>query len=160
MSRTALIGPNAADILRVCTDLPPDEIEQIEAFTGRPFDPVAIAESMLKQAWLHGLVDAESDEILVVGCLYLITPSTYRTCFLATNRAWQEYGKEVTLASVDMLAKVLATHRHARFETLCLAKRTLAQRWYEMIGLKLESTLPEYGANGEDAVLYVKTNRR
>jgi hypothetical protein len=44
-----------------------------------------------------------------------------------------------------------------RIETVCLANRRLAQRWYSIIGLEKESTLKGFCIDGSDAVMYVAT---
>jgi predicted Zn-dependent protease len=78
---------------------------------------------------------------------------------LATERAWAEFGAEVTQHCKEVVDKVAGSDEFIRIETVCLASRQKATDWYPSIGLEFESTLQSYGVNGENAVMYVRTNQ-
>jgi hypothetical protein len=159
--KTEITDMTLVDALVVCKGLPEDEIRQIEAFTGGRFDPEEVALSVKNNPtnlkWTCRVI--ETGEPLVVAGYTPIGPSLWRSFMLANARAWDEYGGEVTLHSRDTLEKLARGNPNIRLETICLAEREQAQRWYKRIGLKYESTLQSYGANGENAVMYVKTLR-
>ena len=75
---------------------------------------------------------------------------------LATNKAWDQFGKEVTKYARDTLNDLVRGQQHIRIETLCLEEREKARAWYPQIGLQYESTLAGYGAKGQSAVIYTK----
>lgn len=147
------------DLLLVCTSLPEDEIEQIEAFTGNIFDPEEVAVQIYVADGLKwtGRVE-ETNEPVVVAGYFKVGASIWRSFMLANERAW-EFGGEVTLHVKAAIEKIAQGNEHIRLETVCLEKRKLAQRWYKRIGLEYESTMKGYGVGGEDAVMYVKVNK-
>jgi hypothetical protein len=140
-------------ILLVCSDLPAEERAVVEAITGEAYnsDAAAIrASNFPGPAWA---IEADGMPI-VVGGFIPQRKGVYQTWFYATNTAWERHGRRVTWIVRDLILRMLVEHAH-RIETVTLADRSRARRWYETIGLQHESTLPGYGASREDAVLYV-----
>lgn len=153
--KTELTHTTLVDCLVVGKGLPQSEIDQIEAFSGRPFSVEEIAMTLMGTGTLKWtVIETATREPLVVGGFVQVGPARWQTFFLATQRAWDEHGVEITKHSAEMLKKVFAEHENARIETFCLAGRQQACDWYEKIGLTYESTLKGYGAHGESAVLY------
>lgn len=156
--KTGMCETTLVDLLMVCDDLPVSEIQQIEAFSGSAFDSEATAlqvMSMTGHRWT--CYDLASSEPLVVAGFNRIGATIWRSFMLATNKAWDEHGVEITLHCRRAVKDLMRGQQHIRLETMCLQSRTKARNWYPSIGLEYESTLPAYGANGETAVLYVKT---
>lgn len=150
--------PTLLDTMIVCNGLPEDEIMQIQAFTGCQYDAEAFAcESWSSRGPKLAIVN-EQNEALVVGGFIPQRPGVYRSWFLARGAAW-ERGAEVTQVTHALVQSCLDSGAH-RLETLCLASRAKAQRWYTRVGLQKESTLHKFGAGGEDAVLYVATREK
>lgn len=155
--KTEVANATIIDALVVARGLPPEEIEQIEAFAGS-FDLQKVAMGVISEsvvAWVIRYVD--SKEPVAVGGLIQVGRNIWRTWFFATPRAWDDVGREVTLHTARKLKEILAEQDHIRVETVCLAKRKKARDWYERVGLTYESTMAAYGVNGENAVMYVKT---
>lgn len=158
MKKTAIRPTMLIDVITVCNDLPEDEIEQIEAFSEYAFDPqdmAVLVMSMPCTKWTG--YDVETGVPIVVAGFAQIGPSLYRSFMLASNLAWAEYGVQVTIACRRAVKELIKGKQHIRLETMCLASRDKARAWYLRIGLEYESTLPAYGAAGETAVLYTKT---
>lgn len=158
--KTILTDTTMVDLLVVCKSLPEDEIEQIEAFTGTEFDVESIAVSTYNipgPRWTCRI--AETGEPLVVAGYMQVGASIWRSYMLANERAWKEYGGEVTHHVKEVIENLARGQEHIRLETIALASRDRARRWYERVGLEYEGTLHCYGAGGEDAVMYVKVHK-
>lgn len=146
--RTLRLG----DAIYVCGGLPPDDFAQLEAF-GFPLGLDALAVlcyGLPGQKWTF----ASARYPLVIGGFVPQRPGVVSSWFLATLEAWHEHGAAVTEMAAERLAWAHANGAH-RIETVCLASREKARRWYERIGLKFESTLKGYCVDGSDAVMYV-----
>lgn len=155
--KTTITDMTLVDAIVVGRALPRDEIEQIEAFSDETFSVESLAVQLFSAPgpkWT--LRVEETGEPMVVAGLIPVGPNVWRTWFLANQRAWDEYGREVTVQTAKTLKKLLENVDQVRVETLCLATRKRAQEWYKAIGLTYESTLHGYGVNGEAAVMYVK----
>lgn len=158
MRKTIIGDTSLVDVLVVCSDLPQDEIEQIEAFSGFAFDAQDVAVQIITAPGLcWTCYDKDTKEPLVVAGFTPIGATLWRSFMLASNKAWAEYGIEVTLHCRRAVKNLVKGKQNIRLETMCLASRDKARAWYPSIGLEYESTLPAYGAAGETAVLYVKT---
>jgi hypothetical protein len=146
------------DAIVVLKALPQNEIEQIEAFSGVEFDVETMAMQLMNQngpKWTCRII--ETREPLVVAGFIQIGTTIWRSFMLANERAWAEFGFEVTIHARKAVRLVVKDQEHVRLETVCLATRKTAQEWYPKIGLAYESTLLGYGVNGESAVLYTLT---
>ena len=80
----------------------------------------------------------------------------WRSFMLPGDRTFTEFGGEVTRHTADVMDKLATSDPYIRIETICLAERELVRAWYPKIGLNYESTMPNYGAHGENAVMYTK----
>lgn len=158
--RTILTEVTIVDLLTVCMSLPEDEIKQIEAFTGNAFDPEQTAVDIFVSGGMKWTCRVEeTGEPLVVAGYSQVGVNVWRSFMLASEHAWEEFGGEVSHHVIEVMALVAQGKEHIRLETICLSTRKLAQRWYKRIGLTLESKMQSYGVGGEDAVMYVKTNK-
>lgn len=157
-TKTGIRETTLVDVLIVCKDLPQDEIEQIEAFSGGKFDPEITALQVMSMTGLRWTCyELKSNEPLVVAGFNRVGTKIWRSFMLASNQAWVEHGTEVTMHCRRAVIDLVRGQQHIRLETMCLASRDKARNWYPSIGLEYESHLPAYGAAGETAVLYVKT---
>ena len=156
--KTGVRETTLVDLLMVCADLPQDEIDQIEAFAGSTFNPETVALQVMSMSGLRWTCyELESNQPIVVAGFNRITATGWRSFMLASNTAWAAHGVEVTLHCRRAVKDLAQGRQHFRLETMCLASRSKARNWYPSIGLEYESRLPAYGAGGETAVLYVKT---
>ncbi len=147
-----------AGALNVCHALPESEREVYEVLGGEKYNCDAAA----AQAWgapgLKWLFMADREPI-AIGGFTPMSPSTYRTWFYATERAWEQHGKGLTVEVARLIDWILDEEMVYRVETVTLASQTRARAWYEKIGLQQESTLRGFGAGGADAVMYVAVRR-
>ena len=150
--KCSLYTPHLTDAIFVAERIPVDEIQQVEAFTGIPYDAEQLA------LWFHGtqfkIACQDSTSPIALCGFSSVGPGVYRTFFLATEYAWSEHGKELTHLTRSGMQEIIAREGIRRLETLCLASRKRAQTWYKMLGLVYESTLKSYASNGEDAVMF------
>lgn len=144
------------DILIVGCDLPQEEKDQIVAFGGAEFDHQRIAAlcwQLPGPKW--SFVKADGTPI-VTGGLTRLHKGVYRSWFMASPEAWsQTNAGGVTRCTIEVIQGMLKSDHVHRIETLVLASREKARAWYNKVGLEYESTLRNYGVNGEDAALYV-----
>lgn len=151
---------NLGDILYVACQLRDDEWEQHCKMSGSADMDALVARcyNYAGPKWTY--VDDEAEEgetrALVVGGAVPHRPGVYSSWFLASKYAWANYGAELTGMARERMFHVLDSGAH-RIETVCLASRKLAQRWYKTVGLRQESTLEAYCADGSDAVMFVAT---
>ena len=157
MRNTEIRDTSLIDVLVVCNDLPDDEIEQIQAFSGIAFDAQDTAVQIMTLAgfkWTCCVKEAGNP--LVVAGFIPIGGNVWRSFMLASSAGWAEHGVEITLHCRRAVKNLVQGEQYIRLETLCLASRNKARMWYPKIGLEYESTLKGYGVNGENAVLYTK----
>lgn len=155
-AKCRLANPTISDVLSVAYDLPQDEIDQLEAFSGKPFDPEEVSLWLINGLQHKWGIYAEGQPI-VVGGVGSCGPNNWRTMFLARNGCWDKHAKEITAKTRYCMYNILDLAENTRIETVCLESRKRAQAWYRVVGLRKESILSCYGANGESAVMYVKT---
>lgn len=133
-----------------------EERELFRANTGQEFDHeeflVSLAE--IAEHGYHHIMWAGEKPIALVGFIPQ-RPGSLRTWFIAPDDVWEEHGRDLTDACQKLITDLLDQKLAHRIETVTLAKREKARAWYERIGLTYESTLRGYGANGEEAVMYV-----
>ena len=156
--KTALTDCNLVDILVVGRALPQEEIEQIVAFSGDEFDIQQIAVQIMSANNPRWCIRVkETGEPLVAAGMQQIGSNIWRTWFFATQSAWDDYGREITVHTAKTRKLMTEEQEYMRIETVCLATRKLAQEWYTAVGMEYESTMHGYGVNGESAVMYVST---
>lgn len=149
-----LRDPTLLDVLAMCLQMPAEERQQYEAFTGVPYDP----DSAAVEAWSWGgprwaAVD-ENDVPAAVGGFIRQRKGVYRTWFFAPESMWPVHGRELTRVVRRLISAMLASDAH-RIETIALASRKRACQWYSTIGLWQESVQRGYGVGGEDAAVFV-----
>lgn len=152
-AKCELYDPSLVDAIYVAQELPDDEIEQIEKFTGQKFEPELTALWFWNTSFKIGCRDSDGFPLAVCGFTPM-GPGVYRTFFLATTEAWEKHGRELTAHTMTGMRDIMARENIRRVETLCLASRKQAQQWYKILGLEYESTFRRFAANGEDAVMY------
>lgn len=144
-------------IVKIAEELPPGERKLFTALTGTAFD---VQEFMMTLAEIVGDTPHQytfwaGDRAIAAGGFLPQRPGVFRTWFMAPQWAWDEHGRDLTEACQTAMDQMFNAKLAHRIETVTLVDRTEARAWYERIGLTFESTLRGYGANGEDAVMYV-----
>jgi hypothetical protein len=146
-------NPNLGDFVAVCLQLPADEREQFEAFTGNPYDPGQVAAAFSLRAGPSWVITADEIPIVVAG-FDLIRPGVWQDWLFSTPQAWDaQHWRSVTKICRKAMDALLRGDAH-RLQCVSLASRIHAHRWYRPLGLELEGTLRGYGVNGEDALMF------
>ena len=157
--KTYLSEQTIADLLIVLKALPEAERKVVEALDGEEFNVDRKALSLANMPGpKYTIRIKETGEPLVVAGLVQVGAITWRTWFYANQRAWDEFGREVTVHTAKTRKELFKGVEHGRIETVTLAShRPEVFEWYEACGMQYESTMHGYGVNGESAVMYVST---
>jgi hypothetical protein len=149
--------PWLVDFLKVCANMPQDEREQLEAFTGEPYSIDGAAVGNFQVAGPKWVIKADNEPI-VIGGFVPQRPGVWRDFMLTTPGAWEKHWFPITrIARRAMNAMFLSKQAH-RLECIApaprLAARSAIEDWYRVLGYTREATLYGYCANGADAVLF------
>ena len=150
-------NPLLLDYIKVCIRMPQDEREQLEAFTGYPYDVDGAA---IGNFSTHGYKwvfrESPEGEPLAIAGFVQRRPGVWRDFMLTTPELWAHY-HGVTRIVRRAINGLLHSGNAHRVECMCLASREQKNsRWYKTIGYNREATLYGYAANGADAVVFSK----
>jgi hypothetical protein len=151
--------PTLSHLLARAVALPPGERELAEALSGEPYDPGAVAAKLKLAPGMHFAFLSENEHVIAAGGFITHGNGVFRTWFLASEASWEHYGVELTRVVRELIRRMLYDGPARRIETVTLADRTRARDWYPKIGLTYESTMQAYGAQGQDAVMYVAVKK-
>lgn len=147
-------NPQLVDFIQVCRQLPTDEIEQFEAFTGEPFNPDLVAAAYALRPGPAWVLTADNEPIVIAG-FDMLRPGVWQDWMFSTPVAWEKHWRTVTKYCRKTMDAMLQSGAH-RLQCVSLASRIHAHRWYRPLGLVLEGTLHGYGVNGEDAFMFAR----
>lgn len=149
--------PIFMDYLRIASDLRGDEIDQIKAFG---IDPAPHRIALLSQDFpgpKFTFIDETRNvpPLVTGGFIPHEQPGVYRSWFLASDYAWEHYGREISILTVKCIDHMFESGM-TRVETVCLASRKTAHRWYQRaIGMHREPTQAR-ALDGRELALFVK----
>ena len=151
--------PLLLDFIKVCIRMPQDERDQLEAFTGVPYDIDGAAIGNFTTTGPKWVLRVDNEPICVGGFV-LQRPGVYRDFMLNTPEAFEQHWFGVTrIARRAMNAMFLSKTAH-RLECIAPAQRLSArpqlENWYRILGYKKESVLQAYCANRYDAVMFAR----
>lgn len=150
--------PTLRDLIVLCSQMRPDEIEQYLALTGaETFDFERAAVGMYSIPGVKFVLTNASGQLLVAGGFEEVRPRVWRSWMTGTMDAWSGHWRSITEAS-RFVMDCLFEDGAQRIETWALADRAGACRWYEQ-GLRMsrDGVLPNYAADGRDVVIYSRT---
>lgn len=155
-----LTAPTLQDLIVLCAQMRPDEIEQWKAlmdpdcFTASgnfDFEKAAVV--------LYNLPGLKfslfcGDDLIVAGGYFDNGLGVYRSWMVGTMATWEKHWRSITEAT-NFVMECMLEDGIRRLETLALSSRTLTGRWYTK-GLKMreEGVLRGYGVNGENVTVY------
>ena len=149
-------NPLLLDFIHVCLNMPQDEREQLEAFTGEKYSVDGAAIGNFTVAGPKWVIKAD-DEPICIGGFVPQRPGVYRDFMLTTPDAWTRHWFAVTRIARKAMDGMLANGAH-RLECVApmdrLAARPKIEDWYRLIGYTREAPLWRYCANGTDAVMF------
>ena len=88
-------NPLLLDFIKVCLNMPQDEREQLEAFTGEKYDVDAAAIGNFTVPGPKWVIKADED-VLCIGGFVPQRPGVYRDFMLTTPAAWETHWFAIT----------------------------------------------------------------
>jgi hypothetical protein len=149
-------NPLLLDFVKVCINMPQDEIEQLEAFTGEKFNIDGAAVGNFTVPGPKWVIKAD-DEPICIGGFVPQRPGVYKDFMLTTPEGWDKHWFAVTRIARRAMDAMLANGAH-RLECITPANRLAArpkiEQWYGLLGYTREAPLWRYCADGTDAVIF------
>ena len=149
-------NPLLLDFIKVCLNMPQDEREQLEAFTGEKYDVDAAAIGNFTVPGPKWVIKAD-DEVLCIGGFVPQRPGVYRDFMLTTPAAWETHWFAITRIARRAMDAMLKETAH-RLECIAPAARLAAkpeiEKWYGTLLYTREAPLWRYCADGTDAVMF------
>jgi len=146
------------DLIVLCAEMRPDEIDQFKALTGADeFDFEAAAAGMFNTPGIKFLLTNGDGKMLVAGGFEQVRPRVWHSWMTGTMGAWGDHWRSITEAS-RFVMDCLFEDGAQRVETYALADRKAACKWYEAgLRMKLDGVMPNYAADGRDVAVYSRT---
>jgi hypothetical protein len=149
--------PLLLDFIKVCVRMPKDEREQLEAFTGLPYDVDSAAiGNFTAPGFKFVIKEAPDAEPIAVGGFVPQRPGVYRDFMLNTPEAFEKHWFGISRICRRAIDWMLMSGNAHRVECIAHHSREKAFRWYRVLGYNREATLYGYCANGADAVIFSK----
>jgi hypothetical protein len=153
-------NPLLLDFIKVCINMPQDEREQLEAFTGQPYDVDSAAIGNFTTLGPKWVVKADGEPVAIGGFVPQ-RPGVWGDFMLTTAAAWENWFPLTRASRRAMNAMFLSKQAH-RLECIAPAARLAARpeivKWYKLLGYNKEATLYGYCANGADAILFSRVS--
>jgi len=155
-----LLGPaSLSDLEFIALHMRADERAQWCALTGAAeYDPWLCARSLAAQDGPQYVLLDSQQQPIACGGFVEHRPRVWMTWAAAVEGAWALYWPDITAHCREQMDALFTSGRARRIETIALASRTAAHRWYRK-GLRqqYEGTHPCYFADGQAAVTYART---
>lgn len=153
-----LMKPRLQDLLYLCHHAREDEIEQHEALLGRPWNAEAVAaDHFTRQGVSLVMLSKRTGLPVVAGGWCPLIDGVWSGWMVGTPEGWDAEWRGITLTCNSVMRRMLSQGER-RLQLLVLASREKTCEWYER-GLRMqrEGEMKNYGAGGETAVLYART---
>lgn len=154
---TVYNNPLLLDFIRVALEMPQDERDQLEAYTGMPFDIDGCAIGNFSAPGPKWVIKSD-DRPIVIGGFVSERPGVYRDFLLTTPDAFSEHWFKVTRICRRIMDAMLISKQAHRLECITpmlrLSSRPELEKWYKILGYNKEGVLHGYCANGADAVIF------
>lgn len=150
-----LAKPTMLDLLKLCSDARPDEIEQYQELTGNEWlmDEVA-NEHYNRQGTKFVLLDG--DYPIVAGGWDLLIDGVWQSWMVGTMSNWGTHWRSITKYTRRTMDAMFEDGAR-RLQTCATAKRTEACEWYRRgLLMQREGVFRGWGVNGEDMVMYAR----
>lgn len=141
------------DLIHVCRNMRPDEIEQTLAFGyADAYDPDEAAVSLYRQPGPKLTVVGRDGMPAAVGGAMEVSSGVFHVWAAGTMDGWESEWRSMTKATRRLFDSLLAGPAH-RIEIKALASRVAACQWYTKgLKMKSEGVRRAYGRNGEDVI--------
>jgi len=144
------------DLLRICRDARPDEMEQYEALVGLKWNSETVVNDLFNRDGPQFSLMVDDLPIAVVGWQPLIN-GVWQAWMVGTMENWDKYWRSITKLCRQTVDIMFAYEGTRRLQIAVLASRTKTCEWY-IRGMKFhyEATMKDFGVGGEDMSIYVK----
>jgi hypothetical protein len=153
--------PWMIDFLKVCANMPQDEREQLETFTGESYSIDGAAVGNFSVPGPKWVIKAD-DEPIAIGGFVLQRPGVWRDFMLTTPGAWEKHWFAITRIARRAMDAMFVSKQAHRLECIAPAARLAARPqivdWYRVLGYNREATLYGYCANGADAIIFSRVS--
>lgn len=146
-------NPLLLDFIKVCINMPQDEREQLEAFTGQPYTVDGAAVGNFTTEGPKWVIKA-NDEPVCIGGFVPQRPGVWRDFMLTTPEAWEKHWFPITRIARRAMDAMFSSRQAHRLECISHHSRAKAFKWYNALKYNREATLYGYCADGSDAVLF------
>ena len=153
------------DFVMLALRMPDDERQQLEQFTGLPYDVDGCALGNYTAEGPKWVIkDDEHNLALVAGGFAPQRPGVWRDFLLTSPEAWSpKYAFSVTRICRRIMDAMFISKQAHRIECIVPERRILSRpelvRWYKVLGYKQEATLQGYCADGYPAVVFSRVGR-
>lgn len=147
--------PRGEELRFICERLSESERDQYEALGFGAFDPEALASLLLAKEGPKLLMRVDGVPV-ACGGYDSVGVGVMQSWMVGTVDGWASYGRVITRETRRFMRVLLSVEGIRRLQTMCLAERAEARRWYEAIGLDFEGTLRGFARDGRDCVLYAR----
>jgi len=141
------------DILWLCHRMRADELVQLDALTDMSSDDLPVY-FLGKTGPKFTVLDANGYPV-VAGGFESVSAGVLQSWMLGREGGWDTHWRSITKASRWLMDTLLAQPEIRRLQTVALASRVEACRWYvDGLGMKPEGVWRAYGSNGVDAAAF------
>lgn len=153
-----IANPTVFDLGYLCERMREDERDQFCALNGHAtFEPDVAARQL---AALPGISFALLDEgslPIAAGGFVQVRPMVWQSWMVGTDAGWEAHWRDLTKACKRVMRHLFEGGNCHRIETVCLASRTKAGRWYmKSLGETFEGVQRAWFPDGRDAAWYAK----
>ena len=150
--------PTLRDLIVLCAQMRPDEIDQYMAMTGATeFDFERAAVGLYQTPGVRFLLVNAAGKTLAAGGFQEVRPQVWRSWLIGTDAAWTDHWRSITEAS-RFVAECLFEDGAQRIEDYMLAERTDSAKWcVQGLRMRLDGVLPNYASDGRDVAVYSRT---
>jgi hypothetical protein len=153
-----LAAPLLEDFVHLARRMRADEIAQFIAIAGLTeyhADTAARAFANIRGP-AYVLVDAAGYPVLAGG-FEPLRPGVFEGWHVGTDAGWAEHGRSFVRVCRRLLTQILAGDAH-RVQTVALASRTHAHRYYAALGMRCEGVLAKHFTDGQDGHLFARVS--
>jgi hypothetical protein len=147
--------PRLLDLVLICSQLSESERDQFTALGFGDFDPEALASMLYAKQGAKLLLKVDGVPV-ACGGYDSVSPGVMQSWMVGTESGWATHGRAITRETRRFMRLLLGVEGIHRLQTMCLAERVQARRWYEAIGLTHEATLRGFARDGRDCALYAR----
>ncbi len=150
-----LTEPTIFDILSLCNNARPDEIEQYEALIG-PWSMDNATNEFYNRDGIKFAIINDSDVAVCAGGWDQIFPGVWQGWMIGTDNYWKKYWRSITKLSRFTMNQLFESGAR-RLQVGALTSRTKTCDWY-IRGLKMrpEGIYKGFGLKGEDMSIFAR----